>query len=219
MANQLVFQDPKDLVDLEAFLTRAKRLDEQGAVKFRCYGDVLAVYVSPIYSGSLISHGPTVLGLRTIKLAQLSEIDSTFAISSILERLAGSSLEANETLDLPPATIKVAWGGVIAPRQGWEPSGELAQSQISQWAKDGIAEVANTLPESVGSSIAARVRLQIWGKSVGLEYNLPGAAAFAMAGLGFMQKGEVIKVYRTAGWVRLTSQYGHVLSKESYRIS
>jgi hypothetical protein len=108
---------------------------------------------------------------------------------------------------------------VTPPRQGWEPAGEIGQEQISQWAKDGIAEVANALPESVGSAIAARVRLQIWGKSVGLEYNLPAAAAFAMAGLGFMQKGEQVQLFRTAGWVRLSTQHGHVLSKESYRIS
>lgn len=219
MANQLVFQDPKDLIDLQAFLARAKRLDDQGAVKLRCYGDVLAVYVSPIYSGSLIADGPTVLGLRTIKLAGQSEIDATFEISSILERLASQSAETNTVLELPAAAIRVAWAGVTAPRQGWEQTGEITQEQISQWAKDGIAEVANALPESVGSAIAARVRLQIWGKSVGLEHNFPAAAAFAMAGLGFMQKGESIKVYRTAGWVRLTGQFGHVLSKESYRIS
>lgn len=219
MPKQLDFQESKDLVDLEAFLTRAKRLDETGAVKFRCYGDVLAAYVSPIYSGSLIPDGPTVLGLRTIKLAGQSEIDATFQISAILDRLAQTTTQQSTSLLLPDATVKVAWAGVTAPRQGWELVGEIPQEQLSQWAKDGIAEVANTLPESVGSSIAARVRLQIWGRSVGLQYNFPAAAAFAMAGLGFMQKGEVVKLFRTSGWVRLTSQYGHVLSKESFRIS
>jgi len=194
-------------------------MDENGCVKLRCFGDVLAVYVSPIYSGSLVSDGPTVLGLRTIRLSGDHELDSTFEISSILERLAVPSSDQNTALVLPPATVRVAWAGITPPRQGWELTGEISQEQITAWAKDGIAEVANTLPESVGSAIAARVRLQIWGKSVGLEYNFPAAAAFAMAGLGFMQKGEQIKLFRTAGWVRLSSQFGHVLSKESYRIT
>jgi hypothetical protein len=63
------------------------------------------------------------------------------------------------------------------------------------------------------------VRLGIWGKTVSLEFNLPGASAFAMAGLGFMQKDEDIKVYRTNGWVRLTSSYGHVLAKQSFKVA
>jgi hypothetical protein len=54
---------------------------------------------------------------------------------------------------------------------------------------------------------------------VSLEFNLPGASAFAMAGLGFMQKDEDIKVYRTNGWVRLTSSYGHVLAKQSFKVA
>jgi hypothetical protein len=154
-----------------------------------------------------------------MKLAEPMQLDSNFELAAILERLAAPSSEKSTTLALPPSTVRVAWTGITPPRQDWIAHGTIPQSQLSQWAKDGIAEVANTLPESVGSAIAARVRLQIWGKSVGLEYNFPAAVAFAMAGLGFMQKGEEISLFRTSGWVRLSSRFGHVLSKESYRIS
>ncbi|MEY3625263.1 MAG: hypothetical protein RL696_644 [Actinomycetota bacterium] len=219
MNQAIVFKDQQDLADLSAFLQRAKRLDERGAVKLRCFGDVLAAYVSPIYSGSLIAEGPTVLGLRTMQLAKSLELDSTFEISSLLERMSSPAAMLTASVSIPPAGIRVAWSGITPPRQGWEHSGEIAQELVSQWAKDGIAEVASALPESVGSAIAARVRLQIWGRSVGLEYNLPAATAFAMAGLGFLEKGVPVQVFRTAGWVRLSSKYGHVLSKESFRIS
>ena len=121
-------------------------------------------------------------------------------------------------LTLPTSTSRAAWSGVTPPRQDWVETGTISQQQITQWAKDGIAEVANTLPSSVGSSIAAKVRLGIWGKTVSLEFHLPGAAAFAMAGLGFMQKDEEIKVYTAKGWVRLSSAHGHVLSKQSFKI-
>jgi hypothetical protein len=211
----LRFPDPRDLADLQSFLLRAKRLDDDGVVKFRAFGDILACYVSPIYSGSLLADGPTVLGLRTIRLASQSELDSSYSISEVLEAIKTDSAD----LKLPKETARAAWTGVTPPRQGWEEFGTVSQEQITKWAKDGIDEVARTLPASVGSAIAARVRLGIWGKTVSLEFNLPGGSAFAMAGLGFMQKDEEIKVFRTNGWVRLTSSYGHVMAKQSFKVA
>ena len=216
MTNSIRFLDSRDMEDLSSYLTRARKLDDDGCVKFRAFGDILAVYVSPIFSGSLIGDGPTVLGLRTMKLEK-TELDATYSIASIQERLASAMTEGLE-LALPTTTMRAAWSGVTPPRQDWVGTGTISQQQITQWAKDGIAEVANTLPSSVGSSIAAKVRLGIWGKTVSLEFHLPGAAAFAMAGLGFMQKGEEIRVYSAKGWVRLSSAYGHVLSKQSFKI-
>ena len=217
MTNTNRFLDQRDIAYLSSYLTRARKLDDDGCVKFRAFGDILAVYVSPIFSGSLMGDGPTVLGLRTMKIEK-AELDATFAISSIQERLASPAIEGMQ-LELPQESTRAAWSGVTPPRQDWEESGTVSQAQISQWAKDGIAEVANTLPSSVGSSIAAKVRLGIWGKTVSLEFHLPGAAAFAMAGLGFMQKDEEIKVYTAKGWVRLSSAHGHVLSKQSFKIA
>ena len=217
MTNTIRFLDQRDIADLSSYLTRARKLDDDGCVKFRAFGDILAVYVSPIFSGSLMGDGPTVLGLRTMKIEK-TELDATFTIASIQERLASPAIEGRQ-LELPQKSTRAAWSGVTPPRQDWEESGTVSQAQISQWAKDGIAEVANTLPSSVGSSIAAKVRLGIWGKTVSLEFHLPGAAAFAMAGLGFMQKDEEIKVYTAKGWVRLSSAHGHVLSKQSFKIA
>lgn len=211
----LSFNDPRDLSDLKSYLARAKRLDEDGLVKFRAFGDVLASYVSPIYSGSLLSDGPTVLGLRAIKLSAPVELDSSYSISEVMELIQ----EGEKSLKLPSSGARAAWTGVTPPRQGWEEIGSVTQAQVTKWAQDGIDEVARTLPSSVGSAIAARVRLGIWGKTVSLEFNLPGASAFAMAGLGFMQKDEDILVLRTNGWVRLSSSYGHVLSKQSFKVA
>ena len=216
MTNSIRFLDSRDMEDLSSYLTRARKLDDDGCAKFRAFGDILAVYVSPIFSGSLMGDGPTVLGLRTMKLER-TELDATYSIASIQERLASAMTEGLE-LALPTTTMRAAWSGVTPPRQDWVETGTISQQQITQWAKDGIAEVANTLPSSVGSSIAAKVRLGIWGKTVSLEFHLPGAAAFAMAGLGFMQKGDEIRVYTAKGWVRLSSAYGHVLSKQSFKI-
>jgi len=216
MTPKLLFKDASDLSDLSAYLTRAKKMDSEGAVKLRCFGDVLAVYVSPIYSGSLMGDGPTVLGLRTMELSTATELDGSFEISAILERLANNPPGSTQ-LAIPPSQVRVPWSGVIPPRQGWEQIDTLSQEKLTSWAKDGIAEVANALPESVGSSIAAKVRLQIWGRAVDLDLGLPGAAAFAMAGLGFMQKEETIRVFGNQNWLRLSSLNGHVMSRRSAR--
>ena len=216
MTNSIRFLDSNDMEDLSSYLARARKLDDDWSVKFRAFGDILAVYVSPIFSGSLMGDGPTVLGLRTMRVEK-TELDATYSVASIQERLASAMTEGLE-LTLPTSTSRAAWSGVTPPRQDWVETGTISQQQITQWAKDGIAEVANTLPSSVGSSIAAKVRLGIWGKTVSLEFHLPGAAAFAMAGLGFMQKDEEIKVYTAKGWVRLSSAHGHVLSKQSFKI-
>ena len=216
MTPHLEFQDRADLSDLNSFLTRAKKLDPEGAVKFKSSGEILAVYVSPIFTGSLLGDGPTVLGLRTIKLANNAEVDGTFEISAILERTANLGLQELH-LPIPPSQVRTPWSGVTPPRDGWLEIEGLEQAQVSEWAKNGIAEVANALPDAVGASIASKVRLQIWGKSVVEELGLPGAAAFAISGLGFMQPGETVRVFKAGNWLRLSTSHGHVLSKRLVR--
>lgn len=215
----LRFSSDADLSDFTSFLNAAKKLDDKGLVKLRVFGDVLAAYVAPIYSGSLLQDGPTILGLRTIRLAAVSEIDASYEIAALLDRLAAPRVKQDLQLELPAVTARAAWTGITPPRQDWEQIGEIAQPEITQWAKDGIKEVTETLPASVGSAIAAKVRLGIWGRMVSMDYPLPAGAAFAMAGLGFMSKGEQIKVFGAKGWIRLSSAHGHVICKQSYKVA
>jgi len=205
------FSDHSDVSDLVGYLERAKKLDPDGLVKFKTFWDVLAIYVAPIFSSGLLSDGPTVLGLRTIKLENAPQLDANFEIAHILERLA--HLGEDRSLSLPPVQQRAVWTGITPPREGWEHAGEIPQQQLSLWAKDGVTEVATTLPESIGASIAQKVRSQVWGKPVGFDVKFPAAVAFAISGLGFMSQGEMVKVYRARGWVRLSSRHGHVLAK------
>lgn len=218
MNPKLEFQTEADLEDFSSYLSAAKRLDEKGLVKLRVFGDVLAAYVAPIYSGSLLQDGPTILGLRTTRLATSTEVDNSFEIAALIERVANRQSATDFQLQLPQVTARAAWTGITPPRQDWEEIGQLTQPEISQWAKDGIKEVTETLPSSVGSAIAAKVRLGIWGRMVSMDYPIPAGAAFAMAGLGFMTKGEQIRVFSAKGWIRLTSAHGHVLCKQSYKV-
>ena len=151
-------------------------MDESGLVKLKGFGDVLAVYVSPIFSGNLLDDGPTVIGLRTVELAAESSVDLAFEISAILERIAGVGEDLE--LSLPPVAARAAWTGVTPPRADWELVESLQQAELTQWAKNGIAEVASSLPDSIGVAIANKVRSQIWGKKVGVTQLFPAGCAF-----------------------------------------
>jgi hypothetical protein len=218
MINPFSLADEHTAIDLQAFLTRAKRLDPDGLVRLRAFGEVLAAYVAPIYSGNLMDSGPTVLGLRTCELASPAEVDVLVPIGAVLERLA--HLLSESTADFKIQLIesqRAPWAGISPPRQGWEQMGTMNESRLTQIARDGIAEVAASLPESVGGPIAARIRGEIWGRGIDLESKIPTGAAFAAAGLGFLTENEEVGIYQAEGWIRLSSEHGHVLAKAATR--
>ncbi|MFM2385147.1 MAG: hypothetical protein RL166_1021 [Actinomycetota bacterium] len=217
MKNDFTLADRASTLDLQAYLTRAKRLDPAGMVRVRAFGTVLACYVAPIFAGSLMEQGPTVLGLRTSELAEDAEVDVVVPITAMLDRLA--ALAANDENwkgkyhVVLPDSVRAPWSGIQPPRSGWELAGEVSEELLTQIAKDGIAEVADSLPESVGGPIAARIRGEIWGRSMEGDSPVPTGAAFVAAGLGFLTENEVVPIYQTQGWIRLSPMNGHILSK------
>ena len=215
MINPFILADEQTAADLQAYLARAKRLDPDGLVRLRAFGEVLAAYVAPIFAGNLMDSGPTVLGLRTCELAEPAEVDALVPIGAVQERLARLLGEA-DTKEFKIQLIetqRAPWAGISPPRQGWEQVGTINESRLTQIARDGIAEVAASLPESVGGPIAARIRGEIWGRGIDLESKVPTGAAFAAAGLGFLTENEEVGLYQAEGWIRLSSEHGHVLAK------
>jgi hypothetical protein len=206
----LNFLDPSDLSDLRSFLTRAKRLDEKGLVKLKVDGDVLGVYVSPIFTASLLDKGLTVLGLRTIRVDS-EPLDAAFEISAILERLMG--LGEGLELKLPPSQSRAAWTGITPPRHQWQRVSSIPNEMVSVAAEQGIAEVAQAIPDAIGASIANRVRQQVWGRGFIDNLPYPAGAAFALVGLGFLNPLEEVAVFEAPGWVRFSTSFGHVLAK------
>jgi len=223
MKNQFTLADRESAEDLQAYLVRAKRLDPDGLVRLRAYGDVLAAYVAPIFSGNLMDSGPTVLGLRTTVLNEDAEVESLVPIAAVLDRLAKVLEEpgwhpkyAAITL---PSSERAPWAGIAPPRGGWLQTSTISEGRLTQIATDGIAEVADALPEAVGGPIAARIRGEIWGKSIELGSTVPTGAAFVAAGLGFLTENEEVGVFEADGWVRLSSMHGHVLARAAKTFS
>lgn len=201
------FADPRDLADLRTFATRAKTIDD-GAIRLQASGSVLAAYVCVLRPRLLGEATPTILGLRTIALAEPSTIDATVALSAVLDRLARAG-EDDVELPVPPSTVTESWTGVGAPRAGWEMVAALPDAELRRAAEAGIAEVAGIVPAQPGALMVNNARAAVWGRALDGS-GLPAGAAFAALTLGFLAGGEQT-LYRAGRWYRLSGPRGHVL--------
>ncbi len=218
MKNTFQLLDEQTALDLKSYLTRARKMDQKGAVRLRAFGTLLTAYVAPLFTASILDDGPTVLGLRTMELKSEAEINILVPIQAVLDRLAFElerpATEERFIFDMV-STERIPWAGVSPPRTGWVEAGFLSEELLTNTAKKGITEVAETIPESVGGPIAARIRAEVWGRAIDVESKVPAGAAFAAAGLGFLVKDQNVPVFHSQGWVRLSTEFGHVLSKEA----
>lgn len=203
------FADPADLADLKTFATRAKAIDD-GAIRLQAAGSVLAAYVCVLRPRLLGESTPTILGLRTMALADPSGTDVTVPISAVLDRLARAG-ESDVELPVPPTTVTESWTGVGAPRGGWEPLGSISDVLLREAAEAGIAEVAGIVPDKPGALIVNNARAAVWGRELD-QSGLPAGAAFAALVLGFLADGDQ-KLYRAGRWFRLSGPRGHVLAR------
>ena len=208
LSQSIALEDQVAVSDLEQFLSRAKRLDKDGAVRLRSYGEVLTATVAPIYGTSILSNDPTILGMRVTKLARAETVDLVVSLSSMLDRLASK----DQVLQLPATREVVSWAGVSPPQQGWLQIGELNPAEIRTIAESGISEVANAVPGNLGASLVQRVRSDVWGRKFG-EHELPSGVCFAISGLGFLVSDEKVRVFQNGNWRRLSTKFGHVLTK------
>lgn len=202
------FADPRDLADLRTFVTRAKSIDD-GAIRLQAAGNVLAAYVCVLRPRILGEATPTILGLRTMALAEPAQADVTVTLASVMDRLA-RSLAGDAGLPIPPSTVKESWAGVGAPRAGWEPQGSVSDADLRSAAEAGIAEVAGVIPTAAGAAVVNTARAAVWGRGMTGVEDLPSGAAFAAFALGFLADGEQ-QVYRNGRWFRLSGPRGHVL--------
>ena len=202
------FADPRDLADLRTFVTRAKSIDD-GAIRLQAAGTVLAAYVCVLRPRILGESTPTILGLRTMALAEPAHADVTVTLASVMDRLARSGADDVE-LPIPPSTVSESWAGVGAPRSGWEAHGAMPDADLKVAAEAGIAEVAGVIPTAAGAAVVNSARAAVWGRELPGAAGLPAGAAFAAFALGFLGDAEQ-KVFRNGRWFRLSGPRGHVL--------
>jgi hypothetical protein len=202
--------DAGTAADLRTYVTRARTADD-GAIRLSANGLVLAAYVAVLRPKLLGEGTPTVLGLRTMALAEEAEVDVTVPLSAVADRLARMGTDTLE-LPLPPVRVNESWAGITAPRGGWERLRDVDSDVLITTAKDGMREVAQILPVNPGALIVNNARAAVWGRPMeGAAPELPAGAAFAAYTLGFVAPGEQAAVFRSHRWLRLSSSRGHVL--------
>jgi hypothetical protein len=202
----LTLPDDASARDLRTYVSRARKADPDGAMRLVGHGDVLAAYVSPVHG----SGAPTVLGLRTLRLAAPSDLDVTVALGAMGDRLAGEPPGLD--LPVPPAEVGASWAGVSPPRRGWEAVGGIGAGTLREVARAGITEIASGAGEGSGGHAVARLRGLVWSRTFS-EFSLPAGAAFAVEALAFAVEGETVAVFASGPWTRLTTGRGHVLSR------
>ena len=209
--------DSHTLGDLRTYLGRAGRV-EDGSVRLIAGGGVLAAYSAVLYPAGLLDESPTVLGLRTFALPQLEQFDVVVPLGSLLVRIDRADAESTPTepvtVSLPMQVNSVTWAAISPPRGGWVPLEPIASSRLHEVAREGIHEVAESIPDGTGEQIVRRVRSEVWGGPIRGAEHLPTGAGFAALTLGFLgEDEESVPVYESGPWTRLSPKRGHVLVK------
>ena len=210
----LLLPDVAVAADLGTLVTRARRVDADGAVRLLAAGTVLAAFVCVVGPP-----GPTVLGLRTMRLAEPAELDVTVPMAAVADRCAridGSALPGTPVaFPVPPNRLTVPWAGISPPRQGWEPVGTVGVDLLLGLARDGAAEIAAGSPEGAGAQAVARLRGLVWGRPLQVgPIEVPAGTAFAAVLLGFVRPGDLdLPVHRSGRWCRLVAERGYLLAR------
>ncbi len=220
-ARSFTLADPASLDDLQTFLARAQRV-EDGSVRLIGGSGVLAVYAAVLYPVGLLDETPTVLGLRTFALTSSGAFDAVVPIRSLLlrveraQQLAVAAIERAEeepaTVGLPMEVHTATWAAISPPRGGWRAVPGPDGSTLENVAREGIAEVAEAVPDGLGESLVRRVRGEVWGREIPGAEHIPAGAGFAAVSLGFLGD-DAVSTYETGPWTRLTTRRGHVLVK------
>ncbi|MDM4764346.1 hypothetical protein QT381_15190, partial [Galbitalea sp. SE-J8] len=93
MSSTFTLSDGAAAADLATLLGRAQRVDD-GSVRLIAGGGVLAVYVAVFFPLGLLDESPTILGLRTFRVAETDELDVTVPIASLIARLESARDDA-----------------------------------------------------------------------------------------------------------------------------
>ena len=207
----LRFADGEALADLGTLVGRAKSVDPDGAIRLQAHGRTLAAYVGVLPGSGLLAEG-AVVGLRTMPLAEESEVDATVSLAAVSDRLARrDGTPGPVLLDVPPVTVRAAWAAVAPPRSGWERVGSLAADVVNEAAREGIEEVAQGTPDQAGGHAVAALRQRVWQRSTTTVPPFPAGGAFAAYVLGFTSPGTEVTVFAHGRWTRLSMPAGHVL--------
>jgi hypothetical protein len=217
--NDFEFVDPDDAAALGVYLERLLALDKTAAVRFVGIGRVAAAYSAPPLHGSA-SRGVTVLAVRTVALAgDARSFDRTVAAGRLLDAISTSpdgSANGAASFTLPDSLLGgPSWAGLLPPRTGWQPLGEIPLRRLAEVVSQGNADFRFN---ALGRDRAALDTLaeEIWTRE--LPHGLRWRAAHGAATMGFLgpqpeRSADSARVASHARWLRLDTPYGTVLER------
>lgn len=217
MSQSLEFGEAPVLEDLATFVARARAADD-GAIRLQASGLVLAAWVCSMRPRLLGEGTPTILGLRTMALAEPAELETTVSLASLSDRLARLSPGASG-LPIPPVSVKEAWASVSPPRSDWQLVGSLEADGLIGAAKTGVREIAQIIPVNPGALIVNNARASVWGRELPNVPGVPAGAAFSGYALGFWKPDESVALFQAGRWLRLSSGAGHVLVRAATQLA
>lgn len=190
----LVPAERSALSDWRTFVARALHIDADAAVRLAVTKDVLVLTVSPLHPQGLSDSMPLVLGMRMLRLQNLSMdgLDVVVEARALLDRFARLDAEQEPFdvlsdlsstagsadvqtvgnlagpvpgISVPPAEVRVPWAGISPPRGPWEPLGTVSADSLRGVAEAGIEEVAKGTPAHAGSHAVDSLRRQVWSRT------------------------------------------------------
>lgn len=218
-----VFASPHDAAALGVYLQRLLGMDKTAAVRFVGIGPVAAAYAAPPLHGT--SARATVLTVRTAGLGEGAQpFDRTVSAGQLLESITDGDGDGDVNgngaagFTLPAQlTGGPSWAGLLPPRTGWRPLGEIPLRQLAEAVAQGNADFR------FGALGRDRVALdnlaeEIWTRE--LPHGVRWRAAHAASAMGFLgpqpeSATDCARVAAHSRWLRLDTPYGTVLERIS----
>ncbi|MFJ6947011.1 hypothetical protein ACISU4_20545 [Streptomyces wuyuanensis] len=196
--------DAREAADLAAFLGRLIHYDRAAAVRLQAGGGALAVFGRP----------PSfeVLAIRTARLAEPVELDTTVSAGELLESVEGAALA------VPPAVTGPPWAGVLPPRGGWRelpglPAVDLMRSAVAAAVAEFRARDEALPVERRTRAERDRIGREIWSRTLD-DTGLPLRAVHAAQSLGFLRPTPEsvpgAALLAAGGWLRLRTPFGSI---------
>jgi hypothetical protein len=213
--NTLRFAEPDDAAALGVYLERLLALDKTAAVRLVGIGRAAAAYCAPPLHGSA-SRGVTALAVRAVALADdPPHFDRTVAAGRLLDAIQPDD-DGTVGFRLPdPLAGGPSWAGLLPPRTGWRPVGEITLRRLAEVVTQGNADFRFG---ALGRDRAALDLLaeEIWTRE--LPHGLRWRAAHAAAALGLLgpkpeASADSARLAAHNRWLRLDTPYGTVLER------
>ena len=206
------------LADFHQFVARVHRIDADAAIRISVHDTLAVISAAPLFPVGLGDDMPLALALRVLPIVSSQEgnLDAVVPAVALLDRFARAESTDSLAISVPPQRVVKSWTGIAPPRGGWQVAGDTSIEVLANAAEAGIREISAGTPDGAGAHAVSALRRQVWKKPVEVleqpQLSVPAGVAFALEVCGFLV-GPKARVSTAAGWVRVSTPFGHVLTR------